>query len=187
VGLSDYGPRRVPGLRGEEVAVLAGVSVPYHTRLERGDLAGASDIGIGTGGAALELADRYPAAAGSSPDRLHRSPCKRGSLRALSGAAHVLAGVVKSRSSVRTLRRRVVAPAGRRAGRRAITTTLPASVSSGASSRANWLEAMCVRISVAWRASSKRVRRDVERGGDAWLRMRLTWAMSVSRQVVSIS
>jgi transcriptional regulator with XRE-family HTH domain len=31
------------GLRREEVAVLAGVSVPYYTRLERGDLAGASD------------------------------------------------------------------------------------------------------------------------------------------------
>jgi transcriptional regulator with XRE-family HTH domain len=45
VGLPDYGPRRVPGLRREEVAVLAGVSVPYYTRLERGDLAGASDIG----------------------------------------------------------------------------------------------------------------------------------------------
>src|SRR5215217_3387819 len=42
VGLPDYGTRRVPGLRREEVAVLAGVSVPYYTRLERGDLAGAA-------------------------------------------------------------------------------------------------------------------------------------------------
>jgi hypothetical protein len=33
VGLPDYGTRRVPGLRREEVAVLAGVSVPYYTRL----------------------------------------------------------------------------------------------------------------------------------------------------------
>ena len=30
VGLPDYGTRRVPGLRREEVAVLAGVSVPYY-------------------------------------------------------------------------------------------------------------------------------------------------------------
>jgi transcriptional regulator with XRE-family HTH domain len=37
VGLPSYGSRRVPGLRREEVAVLAGVSVPYYTRLERGD------------------------------------------------------------------------------------------------------------------------------------------------------
>src|SRR4051794_38078471 len=42
-GLASYGPRRVPGLRREEVAVLAGVSVPYYTRLERGDMQGVSD------------------------------------------------------------------------------------------------------------------------------------------------
>src|SRR5919106_921397 len=42
VGLPDYGTRRVPGLRREEVAVLAGVSVPYYTRLERFDLARAA-------------------------------------------------------------------------------------------------------------------------------------------------
>jgi hypothetical protein len=32
-GLHSYGSRRVAGLRREEVAVLAGVSVPYSTRL----------------------------------------------------------------------------------------------------------------------------------------------------------
>ncbi|MBV9363253.1 MAG: helix-turn-helix domain-containing protein [Solirubrobacterales bacterium] len=42
-GLNAYGPRRVPGLRREEVAVLAGVSVPYYTRLERGAMHGVSD------------------------------------------------------------------------------------------------------------------------------------------------
>ncbi|MDF2443830.1 MAG: hypothetical protein JWR01_2033 [Subtercola sp.] len=35
--------RRVPGLRRTEVATLAGVSVEYYSRLERGSLAGASD------------------------------------------------------------------------------------------------------------------------------------------------
>lgn len=35
--------RRVPGLRREEVAMLAGVSVEYYTRMERGSLASASD------------------------------------------------------------------------------------------------------------------------------------------------
>ena len=34
------GNRRVPGLRREEVAMLAGVSVDYYTRLERGNLGG---------------------------------------------------------------------------------------------------------------------------------------------------
>ncbi|MBI9113775.1 helix-turn-helix domain-containing protein [Sanguibacter suaedae] len=36
VGLPSSGPRRVPGLRREEVALLAGVSVDYLTRLEQG-------------------------------------------------------------------------------------------------------------------------------------------------------
>jgi transcriptional regulator with XRE-family HTH domain len=44
VSLPDYGGvRRVPGLRREEVAMLAGVSVDYYTRLERGRLSGVSD------------------------------------------------------------------------------------------------------------------------------------------------
>jgi len=44
VGLPVYGDnRRVPGLRREEVALLAGVSVDYYTKLERGHLSGASD------------------------------------------------------------------------------------------------------------------------------------------------
>jgi transcriptional regulator with XRE-family HTH domain len=42
-GLTVYGPRQVPGLRREEVAVLAGVSVDYYNRMERGNLAGASE------------------------------------------------------------------------------------------------------------------------------------------------
>src|SRR6476619_5653025 len=43
-GLPAYGGhRRVPGLRREEVAVLAGVSIDYYTRLERGNLTGVSD------------------------------------------------------------------------------------------------------------------------------------------------
>lgn len=43
-GLPNYGGhRRVSGLRREEVALLAGVSVDYYTRLERGNLSGVSD------------------------------------------------------------------------------------------------------------------------------------------------
>lgn len=43
-GLPAYGStRRVPGLRREEVAMLAGVSVDYYTRLERGNLTGVSE------------------------------------------------------------------------------------------------------------------------------------------------
>ena len=43
-GLPAYGrTRRVQGLRREEVAMLAGISVEYYTRLERGNAAGVSE------------------------------------------------------------------------------------------------------------------------------------------------
>ena len=54
-GLRSYGPRRVPGLRREEVAVLAGVSVPYYTRLERGEMSGVSQSVLEALARALEL------------------------------------------------------------------------------------------------------------------------------------
>ena len=57
-GLPAYGGnRRVPGLRREEVAMLAGVSVDYYTRLERGDLSGASDSVLDSLARALQLDD----------------------------------------------------------------------------------------------------------------------------------
>jgi transcriptional regulator with XRE-family HTH domain len=49
------GRRRVPGLRREEVARLAGVSVDYYTRLERGNLSGVSDSVLDAIAGALEL------------------------------------------------------------------------------------------------------------------------------------
>jgi transcriptional regulator with XRE-family HTH domain len=43
VGLRTYGERRrVPGLRREELAMLAGISAPYYTRLEQGQSRNAS-------------------------------------------------------------------------------------------------------------------------------------------------
>jgi transcriptional regulator with XRE-family HTH domain len=56
-GLNSYGSRRVPGLRREEVAVLAGVSVPYYTRLERGDIGGVSESVLEGLARALQLDD----------------------------------------------------------------------------------------------------------------------------------
>ena len=41
-GLPDVGRRRVPGLRRAEAAALAGISVEYYAKLERGALAGVS-------------------------------------------------------------------------------------------------------------------------------------------------
>ncbi|GAB3959882.1 hypothetical protein GCM10027614_80340 [Micromonospora vulcania] len=56
-GIPAYGSRRVAGLRRGEVAALAGVSVEYYTRLERGNLAGASDSVLDAIARALQLDD----------------------------------------------------------------------------------------------------------------------------------
>jgi transcriptional regulator with XRE-family HTH domain len=55
-GLPAYGAnRRVPGLRREEVALLAGVSVDYYTQMERGNLGGVSDSVLDALASALQL------------------------------------------------------------------------------------------------------------------------------------
>ncbi len=84
VGLTAYGPRRVPGLRREEVAVLAGVSVPYYTRLERGDMSGVSESVLEALARALQLDDAERAhlfdlarAAGPMAKRRRRSAPKQ--------------------------------------------------------------------------------------------------------------
>jgi transcriptional regulator with XRE-family HTH domain len=56
-GLPDVGERRVPGLRREEVAMLAGVSTDYYTRLERGKIRGASESVLNAIARALKLDD----------------------------------------------------------------------------------------------------------------------------------
>ena len=55
-GLPAYGGnRRVKGLRREEVALLAGVSIDYYVRMERGQLAGASEAVLDGVANALQL------------------------------------------------------------------------------------------------------------------------------------
>jgi transcriptional regulator with XRE-family HTH domain len=56
-GLPSFGTRRVPGLRREEVASLAGVSVDYYRRLERGSSGAVSDGVLGALANALQLDD----------------------------------------------------------------------------------------------------------------------------------
>jgi transcriptional regulator with XRE-family HTH domain len=100
-GLATYGPRRVPGLRREEVAVLAGVSVPYYTRLERGDMNGVSESVLDALAGALQLDDAERAhlldlarAAHPTPARPRRRHAKQSvrpevqwTLDAITGAA----------------------------------------------------------------------------------------------------
>src|SRR3954462_15278626 len=70
--------RRVPGLRREEVAELAGVSADYYTQLERGDVGGASDSVLNAVARALRLDDAerlhlFDLARPEAPTRLESS------------------------------------------------------------------------------------------------------------------
>jgi transcriptional regulator with XRE-family HTH domain len=82
-GLRTYGagPRRVPGLRREEVALLAGVSVDYYTRLERGNASGVSENVLEALARALQL---------DEPERAH--------LFDLARAQHTTTGTRRSQS-----------------------------------------------------------------------------------------
>jgi transcriptional regulator with XRE-family HTH domain len=100
-GLATYGARRVPGLRREEVAVLAGVSIQYYTRLERGDMSGASEGVLEALARALQLDDaerahlfdlaRAAQPAGARPRRRQAKPRIRPEIQwtldAITGAA----------------------------------------------------------------------------------------------------
>jgi transcriptional regulator with XRE-family HTH domain len=87
-GLTLFGGRRrVPGLRREEVAMLAGVSVDYYTKLERGNLAGTSESVLDAIARALNLdeAERdhlYNLARASGPSgKAQRRPLQSGAVR----------------------------------------------------------------------------------------------------------
>ena len=92
VGLPDFGGRRrVPGLRREEVALVAGMSAEYYKRLERGNATGVSDAVIDGVSRALQLDDAEHA-------HLHDL------IRAANAGAH-------PRKSARTVRTAAVTPA----------------------------------------------------------------------------
>ena len=58
VGIREYdGNRRVPGLRRDEVALLAGISADYYARLERGVLPGPSASVVAAVASALRLTE----------------------------------------------------------------------------------------------------------------------------------
>ena len=57
VGLPRGRRRRVPGLRREEVASLAGLSIDYYVQVERGQMNGVSDEVLAAIARALQLDD----------------------------------------------------------------------------------------------------------------------------------
>ncbi|UNK69451.1 helix-turn-helix transcriptional regulator [Microbacterium sp. H1-D42] len=82
-GIIGGGRRRVPGLRREEVAMLAGVSVDYYARMERGDLSGVSREVLDALARALHLDEAEVAhlrdlAGAATPARPGRGPTRTG-------------------------------------------------------------------------------------------------------------
>ena len=113
VGLPSYGDkRRVPGLRREEVALLAGLSPDYYARLERGSLGGASEAVLEAVARALRLDDaerqhlfdlaRHTTAA-PRPPRLKPTAAPRPAV------VSILAGMTAIPAYVRTSRMEIVA------------------------------------------------------------------------------
>jgi len=106
-GLTVAGPRRVPGLRREEVAFLAGVSVDWYIRLEQGRQVTPSESVVSAIGRILQLDDAEqdylvnlarpaPGIGGGLPDR----PVRPGIVRMLRSFDRQAAFVVGPRSEV---------------------------------------------------------------------------------------
>lgn len=100
-GVPTYGRRRVPGLRREEVAQLAGVSTDYYIKLEQGRTNGVSDSVLDAIADALRLDDTEreylrnlvrPVA--GEPPRADSPPVRPGLLRLLESMPDVPALVV---------------------------------------------------------------------------------------------
>jgi transcriptional regulator with XRE-family HTH domain len=113
-GLPAYGAnRRVAGLRREEVALLAGVSVDYYVRLERGNLGGVSEGVLDALARALQLdeaerAHLFDLARAAS--NTARSPRRRAAQqRVRPGVQRILDAITDAPADVRNGRRDVLA------------------------------------------------------------------------------
>jgi transcriptional regulator with XRE-family HTH domain len=112
LGLPAGSRRRVPGLRREEVAVLAGVSTEWYSRLEKGHISGVSPEVLAAVAQALQLNDEertylfdLAAAARSSP----RPPVRRRETRIDPATQWLLDSVTLSAVFLRNHRLDVVA------------------------------------------------------------------------------
>ena len=115
-GLPVYGgSRRVTGLRREEVALLAGVSVEYYNKLERGNLAGVSESVLDALARALQLTEaerdhlydlaRTASTRGGAASRRHRPSARR----VRPGLQLVLDAITETPADLRNGRRDVLA------------------------------------------------------------------------------
>ena len=114
-GMPTYGEkRRVPGLRREEVASLAGVSFDYYARLERGNLAGVSDSVLEALARALQLdeAERqhlFDLAKAASVPASRSGPAKSQMTRVRPAVLSILDGMTGTPAYVRNARLDILA------------------------------------------------------------------------------
>lgn len=136
-GLPTSARRRVAGLRREEVAVLAGVSTEWYTRLEKGHIAGVSDDVLDAVARALRLDDDertylFDLARSSRPAR--RAPSRRRDVEVPARVQWMLDSMHMSSAFVRNGRTDVLAG---NALARALYAPMFASPTTGARGRAN--------------------------------------------------
>ena len=111
VGLPAGGRRRVPGLRREEVAVLAGVSTDWYIRLEKGHIGGVSDDVLDAVARALRLteAERDHLFNLARTARPARTPRRRAKAQVPPSVQRVLDSMVGAAAFVRNGRLDIVA------------------------------------------------------------------------------
>lgn len=138
VGLPVGSRRRVPGLRREEVAVLAGVSTEWYARLEKGNISGVSEDVLNAVARALNLDDEertylFELARAARP--ANRVPVRRKEAEVAAPVRWLLDSMTLSAGFVRNGRLDVVAT---NALARALHAPMFASATTTAHGRANF-------------------------------------------------
>lgn len=139
VGLPEGGRRRVPGLRREEVAVLAQVSPEWYARLEKGNISGVSEEVLHSVAGALRLDDEeraYLFELARSARPANRRPSRRKDVQVVAPPVQwLLDSMVLSAGFVRNGRLDVLAT---NALARALHAPMFASATTAANGRANF-------------------------------------------------
>jgi len=156
-GLPVYGARRVPGLRREEVAQLARISVHYYTRLERGGLSGVSESVLESLAKALQLDDAerahlFDLARAAGPPTRARRPARQ---QVRPGLQQILDGMTGTPALVCNGRLDVLG--GNRLGRALYAPLFDGAVRPPNSARFAFLDPRATAFYVEW----DRIARDV--------------------------